>query len=199
MKQNIYLRILSYLMFIFIIILIPTYLHYYGLQNFLWLSDQGLFLTCFALWFNLPICMSMAAVGVMVLELVWCVDFFGELIFNINLITLSDYMFDPKYPWELRAISLFHIATPIIWLIYLKQFGYKPKALSYFIPLYWLVLLLTYLFTPLSDNINWVFVPEILHLKFLNNYVWLAILAIGFPVFIFWPTHLLYKKIFKTN
>lgn len=196
-NKNIYWQILSYLAGIFLMVLIPTYLHYYGPQNFLWLSDIGLFLTCLALWFNLPLCMSMAAVGVMILELIWCVGFFSELVFNFHVITLADYMFNPSYPLALRAISLFHVVTPAIWFIYLKQFGYKRQAIYYFIVVYWCDLALAYFFTSPSENINWVFMPEFLGLKCVGPTGWLLILALGFPVLFFLPTHFIYKKYFK--
>jgi hypothetical protein len=192
-------RILKYSMLLFLLILIPTYYHYYGPQNFLWLSDVGLFLTFLALWLGSDLLMSMAAVGVMVLELIWCVAFFGELILKIRVITLAEYMFNPAYPAALRAISLFHIATPIIWLAYLKQFGYQQRAIYYFTPLYWTVLISTYLLTNPSENINWVFMPEFIGISFVNPLLWLITLAIGFPILFFLPTHLLYQRYFKNN
>ena len=190
-------QVLTYLTFLFLMILIPTYLHYYGPQNFLWLSDMGLFLTCLALWLNKPVLMSMAAVGVLVLELIWCFDFFAELLFNINPIDLSDYMFNASLPILLRAISLFHVATPIIWVRYLWQFGYDKRALNYFIALYWVVLMLTYQLTDPVENINWVFMPKVVNMGAITPVAWLLIMIIGFPLLLFWPTHLCYKKFFK--
>jgi hypothetical protein len=197
LSKNLYWQALSYLAGVFLMILIPTYLSYYGPQNFLWLSDIGLFLTCLALWFNSALFMSMAAVGVMALELIWCVGFFSELIFNFHVITLADYMFNPAYPLALRAISLFHIVTPVIWFFFLRQFGYEQKAIYYFIVLYWCDLILAYIFTNPSENINWVFMPELLGLKSVGPTGWLIILAFGFPILFFLPTHLIYKKYFK--
>lgn len=198
-KKTKFWRAVTILLWSFLIGLIPIYYHYYGPQNFLWLSDIGLFLTCLALGFNAPLLMSMAGVGVMVLELVWCVGFFSELIFDVNLITLSDYMFNPNYPLALRAISLFHIVTPVIWFLYLWQFGYKKKALYYFVVLYWLVLILTYFLTNPNDNINWVFMPKIMSVHAYAAYIWAFFLILGLPALIFWPTDLVYRKIFKTN
>lgn len=199
MKQNIYWQMLNYALLIFLVILIPVYAHYYGWQNFLWLSDVGLFLTCLGLWFKVPLLLSMAAVGVMGFELIWCAGFFSELILQVHLITLSDYMFNPMYPRALRALSLFHIITPMIWFCYLRQFGYQTRALRFMIGLYWLILILTYFLTNPADNINWVFMPEILKLRAWGQAVWLIILAIGFPSLIFLPTHFIYQKYFKTN
>ena len=197
MQKNVCWHVLSLIAALFLMILIPTYWHYYGPQNFLWLSDIGLFLTCLSLWLNAPLLMSMAAVGVLVVELIWCVGFFSTLIFQINLISLSDYMFNPIYPLALRAISLFHIVTPVIWIIYLYQFGYRTRAVYYFTILYWIVLALTVSLTNPVENINWAFIPQKLGIDASLSHLWIAFLAIGFPCLIFYPTHLLFKKFFK--
>src|SRR3990167_1796461 len=111
--------IFTLLFTMFVVFLIPVYTYYYGVQNFLWLSDIGLFLTMIALWKQSVLVMSMAAVGMLAVELLWWVDFFAYLFFGINLINLAGYMFDSTYPLMLRAISLFHIVTPIVWILFL--------------------------------------------------------------------------------
>lgn len=199
-KKNIYWHVLSIFAVLFLTVLIPTYLHYYGPQNFLWLSDIGLFLTCLSLWLNAPLLMSMAAVGVLAVELIWCVGFFSTLIFKLHIISLSDYMFNPVYPLALRAISLFHVFTPIVWILYLRQFGYDSRALRYFTILYWIVLAMTFLCTNPAENINWAFIPQVLEEK--DGYIsilWVGFLTICFPLLIFYPTHLLFKRFFKIN
>jgi hypothetical protein len=197
MNNNIYWRFLKLFLTAFIIILVPTYLHYYGAQNFLWISDVGLFLTVAALWMNSTLLMSMAAVGGMLVELAWVVDFFGELILGINVITLADYMFNPAYPLTLRAISLFHVGTPVIWILYLRSYGYDRRGVYYFTGLYWVMLFLTYLFTTPKENINWVFLPQAYGMHEITPLAWVIVLFIGFPLCIFLPTHLIYRKIYK--
>ena len=199
MKESVYWRFLKYFLTIFVALLIPVYLQYYGWQNFLWLSDIGLFLTVLALWFHSSLLMSMAVVGVMFTELVWCVDYFGELLFGYNLIDLSDYMFDSNYPMALRAISLFHVFVPIIWIWYLAKYGYDRRAFWYMSFLYWLVLAATYLFTDAAANINWVFVPHARSGMALSQSMWVAFLFAAFPLFIFLPSHFLCTKLFKKS
>jgi len=180
----------------FLIILIPVYWHYYGFRNFLWFSDIALFLTLLALWLESPLLMSMAAVGVFVLEALWCIDFFTKLIWDKHVNKLSDYMFNPAYPLTLRALSLFHLVTPIIWLLYLAQYGYDTRALFYFTILYWCIILITRFTTPINDNINWVFLPEVKDMP-ISSSVWLLIMLIGIPLCIFLPTHYLFKILFN--
>lgn len=190
-------RVLTYALTAFVICLIPIYWYYYGIENFLWLSDIGLFLTVIALWLNSTLIMSIAAVAIFVVELIWGVDFFVDLLFNINLIDLSDYMFDIHYPLALRILSLFHLITPAIWIIYLTRYGYDRRALMYGTLMYWVVLCTTYMFTTPKENINWTFIPQAYHLDYISPLTWVLLLAAGFPLLIFLPTHLIFKKLFK--
>lgn len=184
----------------YVIFLIPIYWYNYGLQNFLWLSDIGLFLTLVGLWTNSNLLISISAVSVLLVELIWNLDFFLHLVFNIKVIKLSDYMFNKKYSIPLRLLSLFHIFMPIIWIIYLMQNGYNQEAIYYSIFLYWVILLLTYLFTDPIENINWVFLPQInKKIGFISPISWILLLFILFPLLIFFPTHYLFIKLFMIN
>src|SRR5579883_2409752 len=107
---------LTYLVTLFVFILIPCYWKKYGPKNFLWLSDIGVFLTFFALWLHSPLLNSMAIIGVMPFEIIWTIDYFYYLLFRRPLLNISDYMFDKSISTFIRALSLFHIVMPIIWL-----------------------------------------------------------------------------------
>ena len=179
---------LKYLLTIFSVILVPAYWRYYGVSNFLWLSDIGLFLTVAALWLNSTLLMSIAAVGVLAVELAWCIDFFLVLVFKLHSIKLADYMLDTQYPRALRALSLFHCAMPIIWISYFMQHQYDTRALFYFIVLYWLVLCASYFFTDPRENINYVFLRR--------SRMWFFILCAGFPLFVVLPTHFFLKLLY---
>ncbi|MCL4361801.1 membrane-associated protein [Candidatus Dependentiae bacterium] len=190
-------QILTYLLTIFVCFLIPVYWYHYGIRNFLWLSDVGLLLTPVALWKDSTLLMSMAVVGVLIPELIWNLDFFLQLFFNVKTLNIADYMFSSRYSLPLRALSLYHIFLPIIWIVYLAQFGYDKKALYNFTSLYWIILLITYLFTDPKENINWVFFPQRYNVKVISPRVWVLILAAAFPLCIFVPTHYLCLKFFK--
>ena len=181
----------------FVIILIPVYWHYYGPQNFLWLSDIGLFLTIIALWLHSTLLMSMAAVGVLFVEILWNVDFFAHLFFNVTITGLSDYMFNSTYPYALRALSLFHIVMPGIWLVYSAQKGYDRRALLYFTPLYWAIIFSTYWLTVPEENINWVFWSSARAVQTISPQMGVILLAIGFPLLILLPTHIILKKMLR--
>ena len=198
MKKDIYFQTIKYFLTLFTLILIPIYSYSYGIQNFLWLSDIGLFLTVVGLWLNSPLLISMAAVGVLTTELFWNIDYFADLLFAYNISSLSDYMFDASYPLFLRGLSLFHVITPIIWIWYLAQYGYDKCSFIYFTFLYWSVLFLIYFGTSPEENINWVFSNQINNIGIASP-VWFLFLFIAFPLFIFLPTHYVLQKIFATK
>lgn len=197
MNETRFWRLIKYALTIFMAVLIPVYWHSYGPLNFLWISDMGLILTTIGLWLQMPVLISMAAVGVMLTELIWCVDYFAELLFGLNVIDLSDYMFDDGYPLLLRGLSLFHVFMPIIWILYLKQYGYYTRALWYMTYLYWAMVIFTYTLTEPAANINWVFLPLFRPHWGIASNVWMILLMLVFPLGIFLPTHYVYTKLFK--
>jgi hypothetical protein len=179
----------------FVLILVPTYWHYYGPQNFLWLSDVGLFLTVCALWFKSSLLISICVLGILPLEIVWNIDFIAELLTGHPLSGLAHYMFDSHYPLFVRIISLFHIAMPIIWIFHLYAWGYNPKAFRYTLFLIWTTLLLTYLITDSAHNINWVFMSHAHHWP-ISSQVWLLMLMVIVALIIF-CMHSICKHVFK--
>ena len=182
---------------LFLLILIPAYWYNYGFANFLWLSDVGLFLTYIGLVYKSRLVMSMAFVGVFLYETTWFIDFVYHLMFGKSIFNIVDYMFDPDLAIWLRGLSLFHLATPCIWLYYAKKWGYEPKALYYFVVLYWLDLLAVYFFTVPADNINWVFMPYFYNWQAFPPLLWLILLMLLIPVLMFLPTHYLAMRFFK--
>ena len=164
----------------------------YGPTNFLWLSDIALVFTLAALLSSNRLLASMAAVGVLALELAWTIDF----LFGGRLIGLSAYMFDSKLPLYLRGISLFHLALPPTLLFLLYRFGYDQRALMYQTLLTWVVLIVTYLATDPEKNINWVFGPGTKPQHLLPPLLYLGLEMVFIPMFVFLPTHLLLKRFF---
>jgi hypothetical protein len=190
------LLILKIMSLLFLAVLIPAYWKTYGLQNFLWLSDISLFLTIAAIWFNSPLIMS-TAIGILPVEMVWIVDYLYQLTTGRNLLGVTNYMFDPKYSRFLKNLSLFHLVIPVIWVIYLFNYGYNTNALLYQSLVIWIVLPLTYFFTDPKENINWVFVPQSLNWQWMPSWLWLLVLLVGFPLLIFLPCHFIYMWIFN--
>lgn len=164
---------------LFIALIIPIYWRNYGLQNFLWFSDIGLFLTFGALWLESPLLISIAVLAILPFEIGWDIDFLVQLFTGHNMLGIAHYMFESKYTFFLRALSLFHIFIQAIWIWYLLKWGYAQQAIYYAPILVCTVLVCTYLFTDPAKNINGVFMPQALHWDWMHPLVWLTILIVG--------------------
>jgi hypothetical protein len=140
-----------------------------------------------------PLLASMPAVGVLPLEILWTVDFIAR-----GRLGLTGYMFDPKWPLWLRAISLFHLALPptLIWMLY--KFGYDGRAFFWQLALTWAAFLFCYAWTEPEKNINWVFGPGEKPQTRISPRLYFAILMLFVPVCVMTPMHLLLSWMFRT-
>jgi hypothetical protein len=181
---------------VFLCVLVPIYWRQYGPGNFLWLSDIALFLTATAVIVERPPALrpalvGMVAVGVLPLEIAWCVDF----ALGGKLLGLTAYMFDTAKPLYLRSLSLFHIALPptVIWM--LIRYGYDRRSPRRQILLIWIVLPLTYALTAPSLNVNWVFGPGNAPQTFIPPLAYLALEMAALPLLIVLPMDRLLRRL----
>jgi len=183
---------------IFVAWVIPIYWKQYGPANYLWFSDVALILLVPALWLESKLFFSALAVSVVLLELLWNVDFFVRLLTRSQLVGLSDYMFDSTISRSIRALSLFHVLLPAILIWYVYRLGYDSRAFLVQTFSAWVVLLLSFFLTKPKDNINWVYgfgkkpqtrLPKVIHL---------LLLMLGLPVLVYLPSHLVLKRLFGT-
>jgi hypothetical protein len=182
---------------IFVAVLVPIYWSQYGPANFLWFSDIALLALVPALWLEDALLVSMMALSVLLLELVWNVDFWVRLATGKSLIGLSAYMFDPKIPLFIRALSLFHVALPIllVWLVY--QMGYDRRAFLWQTLVAFIVLPISYVVTNPRENINWVYGFGEKPQNILPPPFFVLLLMVGIPLVIYLPTHLVLGRIFS--
>ena len=110
---------------LFVCVLVPIYWSQYGPANFLWFSDIALLAMVPALWLENALIASTMAVSIIFFEAIWNIDFFTRLATGKSLIGLSAYMFDPKIPLFVRALSCFHIGLPVLILWALHRLGYR--------------------------------------------------------------------------
>jgi hypothetical protein len=175
----------------FLGILVPVYWRAYGPSNFLWLSDLALFGTTAALVLEQPLPASMAAVGVLPLEVAWNIDFASG-----GRLGLAGYMFDQEKPIGLRALSLFHVALPPTLLWMLRRLGYDRRAFWLQTLLVSALLPLTYALTAPEKNVNWVFGPGAEPQHRLPRPVYLALEMMVVPAVAMLPMHAILKRIF---
>ncbi len=113
----------------FLLVLVPVYWRHYGPANFLYFCDMALFLTLAAIWLESSLPASMAAVGILLPQIFWCLDFASELL-GVHLTGMTGYMFEAQRPLFLRSLSLFHGWLPFLLLFLVKRLGYDQRALK---------------------------------------------------------------------
>src|ERR1700720_1746072 len=64
----------------FMAVLVPVYWFNYGPTNFLYFCDASLFLALASVWTETALPVSMAAVGLIVPQFFWCLDFLCGLL-----------------------------------------------------------------------------------------------------------------------
>lgn len=183
---------------LFVAVLVPIYWIQYGPQNFLWGSDLALFGTLLAVLLESRLLISMMAIAALIPELLWTADYIGRLIAGVEAVPGlgTQYMFNAEIPMFVRGLSLFHLVLPplLIWLLY--RFGYERRAFAYQTVLAWLVLLITYLVTDPSANINWIYGFGREPQTWMPERVYVVVLMICIPLFFYLPTHLVLSKLF---
>ena len=181
---------------LFVALLVPIYWRQYGPANFLWFSDIALLMMVPALWLQSRLLVSMVALSILLLELVWNIDFFFRLIRGVSLIGLSAYMFDPKIPFFIRGLSFFRILLPllIVWALY--RLGYNQRALPWQTLVAILVLPLSYLVSNPGENVNWAYGFGEKPQTSLPPPLFVLCLMLAVPIVVYLPMHLLLSRIF---
>ncbi len=182
---------------VFIAVLVPVYWHYYGPTNFLYFCDVALILTVIAIWPENALVLSMCAVGILIPQAVWVIDFLLNTA-GLSLTGLTDYMFDANRSLFLRLLSLFHGWLPFLMVYLVWKTGYDRRALWSWTALAWALLLVCFFLMPPPNphpgltpvNINYVFgLSDFAAQHWMPAAVWFAGLMIGLPICVFAPTH----------
>jgi hypothetical protein len=180
---------------LFLCVLVPVYWIHWGPRNFLWFSDIALLVTAVALWQESALLASMMTLAIALPELAWNVDFFGRLLTGRQVLGLSSYMFDATRPLGLRALSLFHVALPVVLIWLVHRLGYDRRAWAYQTAVALVVLPVTYWLTDPADNVNWVYGPGSKPQTWIDRRAYLALVMVFFPVVIYLPTHFLLRAL----
>ena len=185
----------------FMAVLIPVYLHFYGPTNFLYFCDIALILTLIAIWPENALIISMCAIGIVIPQAVWVVDFLVNL-GGFSLTGMTDYMFQSNHSLFLRLLSLFHGWMPFLLLFLVWKIGYDRRALWPWAGLLWAVMLICFFFMPPPTpdpgltpvNINYVWgMRDTEAQTMLPAWLWLTSLMMGVPLFVFMPAHFIFS------
>jgi len=112
----------------FLAVLIPVYWANYGPTNFLYFCDVALLLTLVGIWKEDSLLVSLPAVGILIPQALWCVDFLVQLCGG-KLTGMTGYMFDGNRSVFLRGLSFFHGWLPFLLFYLVRRLGYEKRAL----------------------------------------------------------------------
>jgi hypothetical protein len=189
----------------FMAVLVPVYWAKYGPTNFLYFCDLALFLTFAAVWLENRLLASMAAVGIMLPQLVlWCGDFAAHLV-GLKFIGMTDYMFDANRSLFLRGLSFFHGWLPFLLWFMVARLGYDRRAWWAWTGVAWMAMLTSYCFLPAPGaklanplapvNIDYVYgFSDTAAQTWMPSWAWLGFLLVALPVVIYFPTHCWLKR-----
>lgn len=191
----------------FMAVLVPVYWYNYGPTNFLYFCDVALFLALIAVWTEKSIYASMAAVGILLPQALWCLDFLGAAV-GSPITGMTNYMFDQNLSLFLRGLSFFHFWLPFLLVYLVYQLGYAKHAFLYWTLLAWALVVFCYLFMPappappgmshLPVNINYVYgIDDKGPQTWMSPIAWLGTLMVALPALLYAPAHFVLSRLFK--
>jgi hypothetical protein len=98
----------------FCAVLVPSYLLAYGPTNFLYFCDVALLTTLVAIWLESPLLASAPAVGILLPQLLWVIDFLVAAA-GFKFTGMTAYMFDAKLALFTRGLTFFTSGCPSCW------------------------------------------------------------------------------------
>jgi hypothetical protein len=173
---------------LWVIVWVPFYWKYYGVQNFLWFCDLANFFILLGLWLESRLIFSWQATGLLVFQTLYAIDLVWALVSGSHVTGGTEYMFDIQVPLCLRLMSLFHVVTPPLLLWAIWRLGYDKRGWKYQTLTAWIVVPLCH-FWAAGYDINWsrgLFGREqhvVPHLVYLAGYL------VVVPLLVYWPTH----------
>jgi hypothetical protein len=189
----------------FMAVLIPVYAIKYGPTNFLYFCDVALLLVLWGLWKESALAVSLAAVGILLPQVLWCVDF-GTQLLGGHFTGMTAYMFDESRPLYLRGLSLFHGWLPFLVWYLVRKTGYDRRAFPLWSGLSVILCLIAFAFLPAAGavlenpatprNVNYVFgLDDATPQSLAPAGVYLAGWITALFALVYWPTHRLMLRV----
>ena len=174
---------------------LPFYLWVWGWQNMLHLCDVAVVLACLGLWFRHSLLVSSQALLAPLAGILWGMDVFWRVTTGHHWVGGTEYMWDSNYALWIRLLSLYHFVLPIVLLWAVNILGYDRRAPALQTAITGALLVLSR-FLPRELNMNFAFEDPLLHRAWGPAPVHLIVILAGCLAIIFWPTHLLFMRVF---
>lgn len=183
----------------FVAVLVPHYWQAYGPTNFLYFCDIALLMTCVAMWTESALLASACAVGILLPQLLWMIDFVATAM-GMPVTGMTGYMFQDAIPLFARFLSFFHFWLPIVLLWLVLRLGYDRRGLWLWCAVAWVAMWVSYLFLPMPPapvhepglpvNVNYVFgINDRGPQTWMSKEAFFALMLAALPAVIWVPTH----------
>lgn len=191
----------------FVALHVTVNLEFYGPLGLLWTCDVAVLVLLVAIWIESRLLVSIEALAVLLPLLLWGVDLAYRLAMGHGhyLLGFAGYMFDPRVPTKIRALSTFHIWLPLMVVYLLLRLGYDRRALVVQSAIVTVLLITCRLISPPQPatparpgvNVNWVYGPsDVAPQHAMPSAVYLLLMVLLYPVVIYLPTHLVLCALF---
>ena len=189
----------------YVAVLVPIYWVTYGPTNFLFFCDMALLLTLLAMWRESALLVSAAAVGILLPQLLWALDFLSSLVGH-PVTGMTEYMFQSSIPLHVRFLSFFHFWLPFLLIWLLRRTGYDQRGLPLWMVMAFTTLYVCYFFMPgppvpadnpaLPVNINYVYgFSDQVAQTWMPEPVWFVLLQVMLVFLVFLPSHWVLKRV----
>ncbi len=177
-----------------------------GVGSLFFFCNVALFVGTLGICLERALLVSMAAVGVVLIQLLWSVDLLLSTA-DLSPLGMTDFMLSDNLSPLKKGLAMFHAWLPFVLLFAVSRLGYDARAFAYWTVLTCALLAVSYLFLPrppapphdptLSVNVNFVFglrmsgpqqrMPEL---------AWLIGEMLFLTIAVFLPSHLAFTRLF---
>jgi len=188
--------VLRWTVLLWLLVWLPVNVQAWGWQNMMHFCDVGAVLACLGIFFESPLLISTQAVSALFVGILWALDVGWRIAFGHHLFGGTEYMWDTNYPLWLRLLSLFHLWLPVALLEVLRKLSYDSRALAVQSAIAAVLLIISRFLDP-ALNMNYAFQDPLFHRAWGAAPVHLAVILAGTIIIIYWPTHMILRRIFS--
>src|SRR5215469_4055962 len=177
------------------VVWLPAYIKVWGWANMLHLCDAAVILTFAGLWLGNAQLISSQAVSALAAGLLWTANLAARLLTGKFFASGTEYMWDSRFPLWVRLLSFFHLLLPCAQIWGMRKLGYDRRGLRLQAVIA-AVLIVASRFLPADLNMNYAYRDPLFNHAWGPAPVHLAVIWMGAVVLMYWPTHLVLKRIF---
>jgi hypothetical protein len=174
---------------LWMVLWVPIVVSAQGPHNFWWLCNLAQFLLLVACWTSNRLIVASQAGTVLVVGLVWTVDFAVALVLGDSPFGITRYMFNDALPLSLRATSTYHIWLPVFVLWLLVRLGYDRRGPWLQCAIGTLAIIGSALFGKPGRNLNYTEAPFGIEQTWLPEPVYIPLLCVATALVVYLPGH----------